>query len=95
MFCVALLVVLCCTKFGAAPLYELQQRAGGCTNVRGCSLYAVFQRCGAPEFAMWAGLIFLLASKDGSLRRPLAPGSPDVSRHLAIARFAGRTRESA
>ena len=54
-------LVLDCTKFGAAPTpaYELQQRPGGCTNVRGCSLYALFQRCGAPEFAMWAALIFL------------------------------------
>ena len=38
-----------------------------CTNVRACSLYALFQRCGAPEFAMWAALIFCW-HKDGSSR---------------------------
>ena len=44
-----------------------------------------------PEFACGPPLFFA-GTKDGSLRRPLAPGSPDVSLHLPIVRFAGRAR---
>ena len=61
--------------------------AGVCTNVRACNLYALFQRCGAPEFAMWAALIFCLA------RMAVVEAASTVvrqtsSRHLPIAHFA-------
>ena len=54
---------------------------------------AAFTLCSsaaAPPNLQCGPALFFAGTQDGSLRRPLAPGSPDVSQHPAIARFAGR-----
>ena len=55
-------LVLGCTKFGAASYVRIAARASA-PIFEAAAFYAVFKRCGAPEFAMWAALIFLLAAK--------------------------------
>jgi hypothetical protein len=70
MLCLCRSLVLDCTR-AAPPAYELQQRPGGCTSFSRLQPYALFQRCGAPEFAMWGRPIFFAWHKDGSVGRPL------------------------
>ena len=83
-------LVLDCTKFGAAPHAGVRIAAarGQLHQFSRLQPYAVFKRCGAPEFAKWAGLIFLLAKRMAAGGQ-LASGSPDVPLYLPIARFAG------
>ena len=76
------------------PAYELQQRPGGCTSFSRLQPYALFQRCGAPEFAMWAALIFLPGTRMAVVEAASTVVRQTSSRHLPIARFAGRTRNA-
>ena len=84
-------LMLDCTKFGAAPTpYNAAARVAPMFEA---AAFTLCSSAAAPRIC-YVGRLFFAGTKDGSLRRPLAPGSPDVSRHLLIARFAGRTRNA-
>ena len=75
-------LVLDCTKFGAAPHAGVRIAAVVAPMFEAAAF--TLQRCGAPEFAMWAALIFLLAQVEAAS----TVVRQTSSRHLPIAHFA-------
>ena len=79
-------LMLDCTKFGAAPHAGVRIAAVVAPMFEAAAF--TLQRCGAPEFAMWAALIILPGTRMAVVEAASTVVRQASSRHLPIARFA-------